>query len=110
MGVQSAASEVIGEATISVANGYKEVLLQQNLQSNTVSLVVASRFFAYHKQQAQDTFSSLCSCLYNILLISVTVCTSVNVCSNSSDTLNADNLGVLIIADIGKNKYFSCVR
>ena len=57
MGVQLVAllatlEVLIGEVTVSVANGYNEVLLQQNLQSINVSLVVlkvASCFLAHHK-------------------------------------------------------------
>ena len=59
---------LIGEATISVAIGYNEVLLSTaSMQSTTVSLVVlkvASFFRAHHEQGAPDTLSFLCSCLY----------------------------------------------
>ena len=57
-----------GEATVSVANSYNEVLsATASLQSTTVSLVVlkaASCSLAHHEQGAPDTLSFLCSCLY----------------------------------------------
>ena len=68
----STVATLIGEATVSVANGYNEILLQQNMQSTTVSLVVlkaASCLLAHHEQGAPDTFSLLCSCLYFQLLL-----------------------------------------
>ena len=59
-----AALEVlIGEATVSVANSYNVVLLQQTCNSLVV-LKAATCFLAHHKQGASDTFSFLCSCLY----------------------------------------------
>ena len=80
-----AALEVlIGEATVSVANGYNEVLLQQNLQLTTVSLVVlkvTSCFLAHHKQRAPDTFSSL--------RLSAAVCTFDCYCNTSTVTVRA---------------------
>ena len=80
-----AALEVlIGEATVSVANGYNEVLLQQNLQLTTVSLVVlkvTSCFLAHHEQGAPDTFSSLrlstFDCYCSTFTVTVRACVNV---------------------------------
>ena len=84
-----------------MVNGYNEVLLQQNLQLTAVSLVVlkvASCFLAHHEQGAPDTFSSLrlyvAACTFDCYYNMTTVTASVNVCSNSSDTSNANNFCV----------------
>ena len=83
MGIQlvsslAALEVLIGEATISVANGYNDVLLQQNLQSTTVSLVVlnvTSCFLAHHEQGAPDTFSSL-----QLIILSIAIVTRMHMC------------------------------
>ena len=65
-----------------------------------VVLKVVSCFLAHHEQGAPDTLSSLrlsaAVCTFDCYCntSTVTVCACINVCSNSSDTSNANNFCV----------------
>ena len=96
---------LIGEVTISVANGYNKVLLQQNMQSTTVLVFgggEGGELFSCPPQTGSSRkLLFLCSYLYACTFHSycnmstMTVCTCMKACSNSLDTLNANNFRVL---------------